>query len=57
MSAVEQARQAYDEARAWRDFLVDHPDKSVPVDVYRAQLADAMAAVDRTHRGMTGASL
>lgn len=35
----------YDAARAWLDFLIDHPDKTVSVREYTVQLRDARRAV------------
>lgn len=43
-------QETYNQARQWMHFLIDHPDKSVPVDAYKAQLRDAKAAVDDAHK-------
>jgi len=44
--------EAYDEARNWLAFLIDHPDKTVTVDEYRAQIRTARIAVQRAHKTM-----
>lgn len=49
----DEALAAYNQARQWMHFLIDHPDKSVPVDAYKAQLRDAKAAVDDAHKKLT----
>ena len=49
----DEALVAYNQARQWMHFLIDHPDKSVPVDAYKAQLRDAKAAVDDAHKKLT----
>lgn len=48
-------RDAYDMARAHRDYLIDNPDKSVPVAEYRAELKAAAVAVDQAHGAMLAA--
>lgn len=37
--------ETYEEARAWLMFIIDHPDKTVTVNEYRAMLRDAQRAV------------
>jgi len=44
--------EAYDEARNWLAFLIDHPDKTVTVDEYAAQIRTARTAVQRAHKTM-----
>ena len=46
------AAEAYDEARNWLAFLIDHPDKTVSVDEYAAQIRAARNAVQRAHKTM-----
>jgi len=46
------AAEAYDEARNWLAFLIDHPDKTVSVDEYAAQIRTARATVQRAHKTM-----
>ena len=47
-----EAAEQYDEARNWLAFLIDHPDKTVTVDEYRAQIRTARTAVQRAHKTM-----
>ena len=47
--------EAYDEARNWLAFLIDHPDKTVTVDEYAAQIRTARTAVQRAHKTMIAA--
>jgi len=42
----------YDAARAKLADLIDHPDKTVSVDAYRAQLAAARKATAAAHKAM-----
>ena len=49
------AAEAYDEARNWLAFLIDHPDKTVTVDEYKAQIRTARTAVQRAHKTMIAA--
>ena len=44
--------EAYDEARNWLAFLIDHPDKTVSVDEYAAQIRTARNGVQRAHKAM-----
>ena len=46
------AAEAYDEARTWLAFLIDHPDKTVTVDEYKAQIRTARNGVQRAHKTM-----
>ena len=46
------AAEAYDEARNWLAFLIDHPDKTVTVDEYAAQIRAARTTVQRAHKTM-----
>jgi hypothetical protein len=39
-----EAAEQYDEARHWLAFLIDHPDKTVSVDEYAAQIRTARTA-------------
>lgn len=48
------AREAYETARIERDRIIDHPDKSVPLDEYRARIRDAQDKVQRAHGKMLG---
>jgi hypothetical protein len=48
-------REAYDMARAHRDYLIDNPDKSVTVAECRAELKAAAVAVDLAHDAMLAA--
>lgn len=45
----------YEEARDWLNFLIDHPDKAVSVDQYRAQIIAAKSAVASAHQEMLAA--
>ena len=47
-----EAAEQYDEARNWLAFLIDHPDKTVSVDEYAAQIRAARTAVQRAHKTM-----
>jgi len=47
-----EAAEQYDEARNWLAFLIDHPDKTVTADEYRAQIRSARATVQRAHKTM-----
>jgi hypothetical protein len=49
------AAEAYDEARNWLAFLIDHPDKTVTVDEYAAQIRTARTTVQRAHKTMIAA--
>lgn len=40
---------AYETARAWLGFLIDHPDKSVTVAEYRGMLEQAQEGVAVAH--------
>jgi len=53
--STEKLEAAYDEARAWLAFLIDHPDKTVTVSEYKHQIRAARTAVHRTHKAMMGA--
>ena len=44
--------ERHNEARAWLAFLIDHPDKSVSVDEYKAQLTTARRAVASTYKAL-----
>ena len=50
--AHDAAAEAYERARAWRDWIIDHPDRTVPVDAYRARIADAQHRVQVAHNNM-----
>jgi hypothetical protein len=50
-----EAAEQYDEARNWLAFLIDHPDKTVSVDEYAAQIRTARATVQRAHKTMIAA--
>lgn len=45
---------AYETARAWLAFLIDHPDKSVTVAEYRGMLAEAREGVKVAHQAWMG---
>jgi hypothetical protein len=45
-------REAYEEERARLAYLIDHPDKTITVSEYRAQLADGLFAVADAHTAM-----
>lgn len=44
-----------DHARAWLAFLIDHPDKTVSVAEYKAQIKSAQKSVQRAHKAMMAA--
>ncbi|MCZ9884102.1 hypothetical protein [Arthrobacter sp. B2a2-09] len=48
-------RGAYEVARSWLLFLIDHPDKTVSAREYSAQLKAAQAARDAAHTAMVAA--
>ena len=52
MTNSNDAAEAYDEARTWLAFLIDHPDKTVSVDEYAAQIRTARNGVQRAHKAM-----
>ena len=45
-----EAAEQFDEARTWLAFLIDHPDKTVAVDEYKAQISAARKAVAAAHK-------
>jgi hypothetical protein len=45
-------REAYDKARDWLFFLIEHPDKTVSVHEYSSQLKAAKVAHDAAHEAM-----
>lgn len=47
--------EAYGNTRAWLAFLIDHPDKTVSVDEYRAQIKAAQDANNAAHKAWMGA--
>lgn len=51
----EARQQAYEQAVAARDELINNPEKNIPVIDYIAHLADAKRAVTRTHKAMLAA--
>lgn len=48
--AYDAAVEAYEAARAARDHIIDHPDRSVPLDVFKAMIRDAQDAVQVAHK-------
>ena len=50
--AFDQATEACERARAWRDWIIDHPGRTVPVEVYRSQIMDAQHQVQEAHKDM-----
>jgi hypothetical protein len=56
VASRQEAQQRYDEARTWQATIIDNPDKTVSVDEYRKQIADARKAVARTHKALLAAS-
>jgi hypothetical protein len=48
----EPARAAYEAARARRDHLIDHPDRTITVDAYRARIADAQHEMQKAYGKM-----
>lgn len=51
----EELQEAYNHARQWLYFLIDHPDKTVSVAEYRDQLKAARKASDTAHRALLAA--
>jgi hypothetical protein len=51
---MDDSYSTYRSARAWQTFLIDNPDKSVPVAEYRAQLRAALKASDDAHAAWMG---
>lgn len=45
IGSLEQAGERHEAAREWLAFLIDHPDKTVSVSEYKAQLKEAKKAV------------
>lgn len=54
-NTFEELRNAYDAARGWLFFLIDHPDKTVSVRDYSAQLKAAKKSHDSAHVAMMAA--
>lgn len=52
---IEQRQGEYDDARASLMARIEHPDKSVPVAEYRAQLTAAQKAVNRARKALQAA--
>jgi len=50
--AFDAAVVAYEAARAARDRIIDHPDRTISVDEYRARIADAQHKCHMAHRDM-----
>jgi len=46
------AREAYEKARQDRDHIIDHPDRTISVDEYRARIADAQHTCWEAHKNM-----
>lgn len=53
--AFDAAVEAYEAARSERDRIIDHPDKTLPLDEYKRRIRDAQADVQRAHRAMMAA--
>lgn len=48
-------REAYEVVRAERDWIIDHPDKSIPLGKYKAKIRDAQDKCRQAHRDMLDA--
>lgn len=48
--AFEAAVEAYEAARNERDRIIDHPDKTLPLDEYKRRIRDAQADMQQAHR-------
>ena len=42
-------REAYEKARAERDWLIDHPDRAIPLNKYKAKIRDAQEKCRQAH--------
>ena len=50
--AFDAAVVAYEAARTVRDHIIDHPDRTISVDEYRARIADAQHTCTMAHKNM-----
>jgi len=50
--AFDAAVVAYEEARSERDHIIDHPDRTISVNEYRARIADAQHTCMMAHKDM-----
>lgn len=53
--AFDASVEAYEAARKERDRIIDHPDKTLPLDEYKRLISDAQAEVQRAHKAMMAA--
>ena len=48
-------KDAYEAARSWLLFLLDHPDKAISPDEFKGRIRDAKAECDEAHRALLAA--
>lgn len=55
LESFDAKREAYETARAERDHIIDHPDRSIPLNQYKAKIKSAQVKCQKAHQAMLDA--